>query len=233
VPAFARGGLGQCLVGRARSDSPGASVGAPPASRPCHVPLGRSSCSLADPRRPQQWSHPVQAGGQTDGGLAGRCVVCPQWRSLCRAPSGGLCFVPPVEVFVSCPQWRSLFRAPQWRSLFRASRRGLCSPPKRSLSAPPKRTFPCLRGGLCFRPAGGEGLVCPCLVRGLCNALSGRAERWVPPGASPFLPRPKDPEAGAPRRYPHHLRLFFVRGVSHTKTDRDTARPAPLELGRS
>jgi hypothetical protein len=151
-------------------------------------------------------------------------VSCPQWRSLFRAPSGGLCFVPPVEVFVSCPQWRSLFRA---------SRRGLCSPPKRSLSAPPKRTFPCLRGGLCFRPAGGEGLVCPCLVRGLCNALSGRAERWVPPGASPFLPRPKDPEAGAPRRYPHHLRLFFVRGVSHTKTDRDTARPAPLELGRS
>ena len=108
MPAFARGGLGQCLVGRARSDSPGASVGAPPASRPCHVPLGRSSCSLADPRRPQQWSHPVQAGGQADGGLAGRCVVCPQWRSLCRAPSGGLCFVPPVEVFVSCPQRRSL-----------------------------------------------------------------------------------------------------------------------------
>ena len=49
---------------------------------------------------------PSCAGRWTDrhGELAGRCVVCPLL--------GGLCFAPPVEVFVSCPQWRSLFRAP-------------------------------------------------------------------------------------------------------------------------
>ena len=207
MPAFARGGLGQCLVGRARSVSPGASVGA--SAGVLAVPCSARAKQLFS-RRPASPTavKPSCAGRRTDR----------------RRVSRSVCRVPPGEVFVSCPQWRSLFRA---------SRRGLCSPPKRSLSAPPKRTFPCLRGGLCFRPAEGEGLVCPCLVRGLCNALSGRAERWVPPGASPFLPRPKDPEAGAPRRYPHHLRLFFVRGVSHTKTDRDTARPAPLELGRS
>ena len=186
---------------------------------------------------------------------AGEAILCR--RTDRRRVSRSVCRVPPVtEVFVSCPQWRSLFRASR-RGLCSPPKRSLSAPPKRTfpclrrgLSLASEEGFilaseegfilasrgglcPCLRGGLCFRPAEGEGLVCPCLVRGLCNALSGRAERWVPPGASPFLPRPKDPEAGAPRRYPHHLRLFFVRGVNHTKTDRDTARPAPLELGRS
>ena len=158
-------------------------------------------------------------------------VSCPQGRSLFRAPSGGLCFVPPGEVFVRlrrglCPRLRRGLSLASEEGFILASEEGFILASRGGLC-------PCLRGGLCFRPAEGEGLVCPCLVRGLCNALSGRAERWVPPGASPFLPRPKDPEAGAPRRYPHHLRLFFVRGVNHTKTDRDTARPAPLELGRS
>ena len=148
--------------------------------------------------------------------------------------------MPPVEVFVSCLQERSLFASEE--VFVRASeedfplppRRALSLPPRRALSLPPEEVFILAsEEGLVSARAEGEGLVCPRLVRGLCNALSGRAERWVPPGASPFLPRPKDPEAGAPRRYPHHLRLFFVRGVNHTKTDRDTARPAPLELGRS
>jgi hypothetical protein len=136
---------------------------------------------------------PSCAGRRTDrhGGLAGRCVVCPllgglcfappvevfvscpQWRSVVRAPSGGLwfvppvevlCFVPPVEVFVSCPQWRSLFRAP---------RGGLCPLWRLPAERARGRNVPCTRP----KRYGGAGLVSapPCSL-----ALAVRQRQLAP-----------------------------------------------------
>jgi hypothetical protein len=92
---------------------------------------------------------PSCAGRRTDrhGGLAGRCVVCPLL--------GGLCFAPPVEVFVSCPQWRSLVRAPSGGSLFRAPSGGLCfvPPVEVFVSCPQRRSLSTLAaaGRTCTR----------------------------------------------------------------------------------
>jgi hypothetical protein len=193
VPAFARRGLGQCLVGRARSVSPGASVRA--SAGVLAVPCSARAKQLFS-RRPASPTavKPSCAGRRTDRRRVSRSVCrvppvevfvsCPQWRSLFRAPRGGLCFVPPVEVFVSCLQERSLFASEE--VFVRASeedfplppRRALSLPPRRALSLPPEEVFVLAsEEGFVSAPPKARAWVCPCLVRGLCNALSGRAGR--------------------------------------------------------
>ena len=54
-------------------------------------------------------------------------------------PRGGLCFVPPVEVFVSCLQERSLFASEE--VFVRASEEDFPLPPRRALSLPPEEVF--------------------------------------------------------------------------------------------
>ena len=195
MPAFVRGGLGQCLVGRARSVSPGASVGA--SAGVLAVPCSARAKQLFS-RRPASPTavKPSCAGRRTDRRRVSRSVCrvppvevfvsSPQWRSLFRAPRGGLCFVPPVEVFVRLRRGLSLASEEDFPL---PPRRALSLPPRRALSLPPEEVFVLAsEEGFVSAPPKARAWFGPCLVRGLCNALSGRAARWVPPGASPFLP---------------------------------------------